>query len=62
MLSLNGITFEASRFSKLPDSLAKLPQNKNGVNLLNQMNKNEDDIVTLDELKNKYPELYNQVF
>ncbi|EFS2085439.1 Clp protease ClpP, partial [Escherichia coli] len=61
MLSLNGITFEASRFSKLPDSLAKLPQNKNELSTeLNEQN--EDDVVTLDELKNKHPELYNQVF
>lgn len=50
MLSLNGITFEASRFSKLPDSLAKLPQNKNELSTeLNEQN--EDDVVTLDELK-----------
>ncbi|MCN7823459.1 Clp protease ClpP [Escherichia coli] len=61
MLSLNGITFEASRFSKLPDSLAKLPQNKNELSTESN-EQNEDDIVTLDELKNKYPELYNQVF
>ncbi|NAH85837.1 Clp protease ClpP, partial [Escherichia coli] len=57
MLSLNGITFEVSRFSKLPDSLAKLPQNKNELSTeLNEQN--EDDVVTLDELKNKHPELY----
>lgn len=61
MFSLNGVKFDASRFSNLPASLAKLtePENKQPAA---PAAINEEEIVDLDTLKNKHPELYNQVF
>lgn len=61
VLSLNGMSFEASRFSKLPDSLAKLSQLENKQPTAPTV-KQKEEIVNLEELKNKHPDLYNQVF
>ncbi|EAP4500720.1 Clp protease ClpP [Salmonella enterica] len=58
---LNGMNFEASRFASLPESLATLttPENKQPAA---PAATNEEEIVDLDTLKNKHPDLYNQVF
>ncbi|EBX7000424.1 Clp protease ClpP [Salmonella enterica subsp. enterica serovar Brunei] len=61
VFSLNGMSFDASRFAHLPDSLAKLtvPDNKQSAVPTAH---NEEEIVDLETLKNKHPDLYNQVF
>ncbi|HAG3253126.1 TPA: Clp protease ClpP [Salmonella enterica] len=58
---LNGMNFEVSRFASLPESLATLttPENKQPAA---PAATNEEEIVDLDTLKNKHPDLYNQVF
>ncbi|EJJ0116124.1 Clp protease ClpP [Salmonella enterica] len=58
---LNGMNFETSRFASLPESLATLttPENKQPAA---PVATNEEEIVDLDTLKNKHPDLYNQVF
>ncbi|OUE50257.1 head maturation protease, ClpP-related [Citrobacter amalonaticus] len=61
VFSLNGMSFEASRFSKLPDSLAQLSQAKNKQSTAPTVQQKEE-IVNLEELQNKHPDLYNQVF
>lgn len=61
ILSLNGMSFEASRFSNLPDTLAKLTTTENEITSEQSVHK-EEEIVDLEELKNKHPDLYNQVF
>lgn len=60
VFSLNGMSFETSRFANLPASLAKLtePENKPTAPAANK----EDEIVDLETLKNKHTDLFNQVF
>lgn len=61
IFSLNGMSFDASRFANLPESLAKLTAPENKKPAATAAN-NEEEIVDLETLKNKHPDLYNQVF
>ncbi|HGE7088401.1 TPA: head maturation protease, ClpP-related [Klebsiella aerogenes] len=61
VFSLNGVSFDTSRFAKLPDSLAQLSQAKNKQPTAPTV-KQKEEIVNLEELQNKHPELYNKVF
>ncbi|MBG6243283.1 MAG: Clp protease ClpP [Candidatus Symbiopectobacterium sp. Dall1.0] len=61
IFSLNGMSFYASRFAKLPASLAKLTAPENKQSTVRTVNEKEE-IVDLETLKNTHPETYNQVF